>query len=499
MSRTSLPGESPMPDPSLRPTTDPADQPVRSDQPNPSDAPDRPTQPRTPAVSNASLKQRLAGGWNVPDATSRRAPISHEASSVPIVERRHQSYRHAETTRLRSTATFGTDNLAKWDRLLAKGLITGPISQLNAQAYMQWLMVLAHFGHRVLSGRFDPATAPMPTPEDLYRKATAEELDNFRRSILTTVAHTRQEAKKILNKKARRGEPAGSPLHQKEQARAVLESTALDFLHIPDLPWDAFQDGHLLGRDTAWRLGIVRWARQITPERATRISDALARCDVFDAGTLDGRLYWEDGRPLLFLRELTLLTVKLVHEAWLHDPRTTVVFRGRPVGHNPFADFPVTYVEDAHGLVAGLLGIDADPMLVEPRFGSVTYTAGTGWMDLANIESMRVHPFYKTLAEAAFLAKVGEDFENTMIQSLSRLSLRRLEDSKKNFEALCRAALLQERPIRDPVLLERLRQNREALAALRDHVRDLLETASRRAVHARRCTRYWDVGRESRR
>lgn len=290
MSRTSNPGESPMPDPSLRPTTDPADQPVRSDQPNPSDAPDRPTQPRTPAVSNASLKQRLAGGWNVPDATSRRAPISHEASSVPIVERRHQSYRHAETTRLRSTATFGTDNLAKWDRLLAKGLITGPISQLNVQAYMQWLMVLAHFGHRVLTGRFDPAAAPMPTPEDLYRKATAEELDNFRRSILTTVAIRVKRPKRSSTRRQGAGSRQGRPSirrSRQEPCSRVRRSTSCTFRTSPGtrfrtgISWGATPRGvseSFVGRvrsrpnaRRAFRMRL-RAATSSTRERSTAVS-----------------------------------------------------------------------------------------------------------------------------------------------------------------------------------------------------------------------------------
>ena len=410
----------------------------------------------------------------------RRAPPSREKSSVPIVERKGQSFEAARVFRERSRASFGTDNLADWELFLARAEAHVPLSQVELAAYAQMKLALADFALKVLSGRVKPGEKKdLPKPEDLYRAATAESLDAVRRRILEGIRFHRKRAQKRAKKL-----PEGDAV--REDIERMLDSRAADaLLHTGSIPWDAAEDGHFLGRSTAWRLGIVRWARQIAPERAARISDALCRTEVHHAGTLDGRLCWEDGRPMLFISEWTLFSVKLVHEAWLHDPRIVVVNTGKPLGRNPFAPFRLAFLDDAHGHVSALFGVTHTPVLVEPRFASVTYTAATGWLDLTKADSLRVPSFYRTLAEAAFLTEVSKDIEKTSISELSRSSVLRLAAARTTFEAILKVAMTEPRPAPDPVLKDLLRKNREALIAVREKVLAYLAAAETRARHAK--------------
>lgn len=408
----------------------------------------------------------------------RKAPVTRERSSVPIFERRNQTYDQAVLHRRRSSATFGTDNMGEWERLLTRGTTAKPLSQLEITAMSQWQLVLANFALDVLSGKIDASDRKaLPKPDQLYRRATQQSLDAARRRLLASIALHR-----IGATRAARRHPEGSA--ERIDIEAMLDSQAgKELLRLPSIPWDAMQDGHLVGRNAAWRLGIVRWARQISPERALRISDALCRSDVHHSGTADGRLCWEDGRPMLFLRELTLLTVKLVHEAWLHDPRIVIVHSGRPLGRNPFVAFRIAYVEDRFGHLKGLLGIepDADPILIEPRFASATYTTATGWIDLEHSEALRVPSFFRTLAQCAFLSRVGDDLTGTNLHDLSSASLSRLANAKENFEALMKT-LPDEPPIPlDPDVKATIIDTRHRAKAAAEQVLSVLEEAERRA------------------
>jgi hypothetical protein len=161
---------------------------------------------------------------------------------------------------------------------------------------------------------------------------------------------------------------------------------------------------------------------------------------------------------MLFISEWTLLSVKLVHEAWLHDPRIVVVNTGKPLGKNPFR---LAFLDDLHGHVSALFGVTHTPVLVEPRFASVTYTAATGWLDLTKADALRVPSFYRTLAEAAFLAEVSKDLEKTSITELSRSSILRLANARTTFEAIIRVAMTEPRPAPDPVLKDLLRKKQK--------------------------------------
>ena len=389
--------------------------------------------PETPGADDSAQATRAPDAENSEKPVVRRAPPSREKSSVPIIERKGQSFEAARVFRERSRASFGTDNLADWELFLARAEAHVPLSQVELAAYAQMKLALADYALKVLSGRVKPGEKKdLPKPEELYRAASAESLDAVRRRILEGIRFHRKRAQKRA-KKLPEGDAA------REDLERMLDSLAAnELLHTGSIPWDAAEDGHFLGRSTAWRLGIVRWARQIAPERAERISDALCRSEVHHAGTLDGRLCWEDGRPMLFISEWTLLSVKLVHEAWLHDPRIVVVNTGKPLGKNPFAPFRLAFLDDLHGHVSALFGVTHTPVL-----------------------------------------------EKTSITELSRSSILRLANARTTFEAIIRVAMTEPRPAPDPVLKDLLRKNREALIVIREKVLAYLATAETRARHAK--------------
>lgn len=104
---------------------------------------------------------------------------------------------------------------------------------------------------------------------------------------------------------------------------------------------------------------------------------------------------------------------------------------------------------------------------------------------MTKADALRVPSFYRTLAEAAFLAEVSKDLEKTSITELSRSSILRLANARTTFEAIIRVAMTEPRPAPDPVLKDLLRKNREALIVIREKVLAYLATAETRARHAK--------------
>ena len=163
----------------------------------------RPTEDAAPAGRRGSCDEK---------PTVRRAPPSHEKSSVAIVERKGQSYEAAALRRERSRASFGTDNLADWERFLARAEALVPLSQVELSAYAQMKLVLADYALRVLSGRVKPADKKdLPKPDELYRAATPEGLDAVRRRILEGVRFYRKRSAKRAGKRPRTATFSAAP------------------------------------------------------------------------------------------------------------------------------------------------------------------------------------------------------------------------------------------------------------------------------------------------
>ena len=251
----------------------------------------------------------------------------------------------------------------------------------------------------------------------------------------------------------------------------LSEKTA-DALKLPaPLPWDSFHDGHPASRRAAWALGIVRWslpADQKALMRLTAAAAALAeRMDLEGAALERAAALFTARRPVVLLGQINLYTVKLVHDLWLADPSITVVSlrpmppkRAKadpgdpPRRRNPFHVFGIPFLEDPEGKVAGLLGVDHFPCLIEPRLGGFTATAATGLASLVTLprrdrraRGFAVPAWMRTMAEIGLLARwedggVGQTTE--MHSAAVRLKFLSL------YEELIRTPLLHERRVFGP-------------------------------------------------
>lgn len=147
--------------------------------------------------------------------------------------------------------------------------------------------------------------------------------------------------------------------------------------------WDAVYDGHLATRRTTWALGLVRYWVSFPSGHAQRITAATTA--LAESAGLSGSDFrnavrlWLDRRAILFIDNLTALTVKLAHDLWLMDPHLGVVLtRSGTHGENPFRALGIPFLEDSRGLLTALLGVDDRPALLEPRLGGVTITCASG-------------------------------------------------------------------------------------------------------------------------
>lgn len=155
--------------------------------------------------------------------------------------------------------------------------------------------------------------------------------------------------------------------------------------------WDAVYDGHLATRRTTWALGLVRYWVSFPPGHAQRIT--LATTSIAERAALSGSDFrdavrlWLDRRAILFIDNLTSLTVKLAHDLWLMEPHLAIVLtRSNAHGENPFRPLGIPFLEDTHGLLTALLGVDGRPALLEPRLGGVTITSACGILHFGRLK-----------------------------------------------------------------------------------------------------------------
>lgn len=189
-------------------------------------------------------------------------------------------------------------------------------------------------------------------------------------------------------------------------------------------------DGHNLLRSVAWRLGIVRWFRQVNPDRILRIEAALAQARHLDP--VDPTLF-SAARPLLVLDRIDHLQIKLVEDFYAYDTRVAVLYVGvDPIQANPFIREGIPMVLDTKKHLRALLAIDKAPLVIERRAGGLTYTAATGHIHLAHLRST-IPAYIRTLAEIEFLRTCfrGEHFQ-TRLKHLNPKTLDRLYEDLLN-------------------------------------------------------------------
>lgn len=178
-------------------------------------------------------------------------------------------------------------------------------------------------------------------------------------------------------------------------------------------PWAARFEGELVPK-TVWRaLGLVRWARSLSPERAERITilidELFEKAGISAEDASSGTLAFAQGRPIVFIGDFSSLSVKLVRDLWAAEPRVAVAAVGRAAealkAGNPLAAFRIPVIPDPQGLLAAMLAVEALPALSERITGGIRVTAPAGLPSLGLLPETPCPQWLLTLAELGMVSR----------------------------------------------------------------------------------------------
>lgn len=178
-------------------------------------------------------------------------------------------------------------------------------------------------------------------------------------------------------------------------------------------PWAARFEGELVPK-TVWRaLGLVRWARSLSPERAERITilidELFEKAGIRAEDASAGTLAFAQGRPIVFIGDFSSLSVKLVRDLWAAEPRVAVAAVGRAAeafkSGNPLAAFRIPVIPDPQGLLAAMLAVEALPALSERITGGIRVTAPAGLPSLGLLPETPCPQWLLTLAELGMVSR----------------------------------------------------------------------------------------------
>ena len=178
-------------------------------------------------------------------------------------------------------------------------------------------------------------------------------------------------------------------------------------------PWAARFEGELVPK-TVWRaLGLVRWARSLSPERAERITilidELFEKAEISAEDASAGTLAFAQGRPIVFIGDFSSLSVKLVRDLWAAEPRVAVAAVGRAAealkAGNPLAAFRIPVIPDPQGLLAAMLAVEALPALSERITGGIRVTAPAGLPSLGLLPETPCPQWLLTLAELGMVSR----------------------------------------------------------------------------------------------
>lgn len=178
-------------------------------------------------------------------------------------------------------------------------------------------------------------------------------------------------------------------------------------------PWAARFEGELVPK-TVWRaLGLVRWARSLSPERAERITilidELFEKAGISAEDASAGTLAFAQGRPIVFIGDFSSLSVKLVRDLWAAEPRVAVAAVGRAAealkAGNPLAAFRIPVIPDPQGLLAAMLAVEALPALSERITGGIRVTAPAGLPSLGLLPETPCPQWLLTLAELGMVSR----------------------------------------------------------------------------------------------
>lgn len=178
-------------------------------------------------------------------------------------------------------------------------------------------------------------------------------------------------------------------------------------------PWAARFEGELVPK-TVWRaLGLVRWARSLSPERAERITilidELFEKAGIRAEDASAGTLAFAQGRPIVFIGDFSSLSVKLVRDLWAAEPRVAVAAVGRAAealkAGNPLAAFRIPVIPDPLGLLAAMLAVEALPALSERITGGIRVTCPAGLPALGLLPDTPCPQWLLTLAELGMVSR----------------------------------------------------------------------------------------------
>lgn len=178
-------------------------------------------------------------------------------------------------------------------------------------------------------------------------------------------------------------------------------------------PWAARFEGELVPK-AVWRaLGLVRWARSLSPERAERITilidELFEKAGIRAEDTSAGTLAFAQGRPIIFIGDFSSLSMKLVRDLWAAEPRVAVAAVGRAAealkAGNPLAAFRIPVIPDPQGLLAAMLAVEALPALSERITGGIRVTCPAGLPALGLLPDTPCPQWLLTLAELGMVSR----------------------------------------------------------------------------------------------
>ncbi len=178
-------------------------------------------------------------------------------------------------------------------------------------------------------------------------------------------------------------------------------------------PWAARFEGELVPK-AVWRaLGLVRWARSLSPERADRITilidELFEKAGIRAEDASAGTLAFAQGRPIVFIGDFSSLSVKLVRDLWAAEPRVAVAAVGRAAeafkSGNPLVAFRIPVIPDPQGLLAAMLAVEALPALSERITGGIRVTCPAGLPALGLLPDTPCPQWLLTLAELGMVSR----------------------------------------------------------------------------------------------
>lgn len=268
------------------------------------------------------------------------------------------------------------------------------------------------------------------TPEKL--NAIVETLNDFETETLRVARRQVRDAAKRQKAEAATRIQATKSSRRLPHAKLIAPTTETSSTAFTDtlraltgarhsLRWDSLHDGHLLLRDDAWKLGIVRYALALSPDRDERVNLAIQGAKTLGHGAAS---LWRHKRPLLVAQDWSPYVEKLLTDLWVCDPSVGLLLLNDPGALTQAEDWlpallGVPTVIDTHGYIAPFLSLNNArlPAIVEHVLGGVSVTLATGWVRLERHLPV-VAPWAKTLAEIAFTQAFTRKLQTTMANKI---------------------------------------------------------------------------------